>query len=718
MPTTDQPHFRFKTRVRLHHATISPRVRAMRRTLFLCVFLLVSGTGIVLFADYLWRTRLYGLKYAIMGLYAVLFCLIAFLFCNSFFGFIELHRPGKRVSVGADDGVDDPDHALPPTCMLFPIHNEEISRVMAGVKAVWQSVKGTGRLDAFDFFVLSDSTRPDCWVEEEIAWFHIARQLDAFDHLHYRHRPDNAGMKSGNISHFLEQWGRRYKYMVILDADSLMTGETLVRLVRLMEAHPQVGIIQTSPLLIRAETLYGRLQQFAAALYSRVFAAGMNFWQGSEGNYIGHNAIIRVKPFMDNCRLPQLPWKEPLGGHIYSHDFVEAALMRKGGYEVWLAYDVGGSYEEGPVNLVAGAWRHRRWCQGNLQHLWLLFSGELPLISRCHFLLGILAYTSSLFWFLLLLFSTLVVLQFERSGLTLIPSSGFTRFFGLSFTAHGALLFALAFSLLLSPKVLGLLDLCLDRPRLRAWGGFWRCSANVVMETAVSVFTAPLFMLWHTLFVITIPMGKGVKWMSQSRDPRQGLSWRHAARTHAWLSAVGACWMLVDYSYNLSFFHWMLLINGPLILSIPFNMLLSSLGVGAWLRKRGFLLIPEERRPVPELRVLDEAEQSLKAFLKAIPHPAASLAVMDPYVNALHVVMQRQTGTCVTMRKTDDPAAGLQADAEKEWMFELLLDDKACLRMHRALWSRPEDRLSDEWNQRLAVYPRPYRTRSFLSARD
>lgn len=696
----------------------------MRRTLFLCVFLLVSCTGILLFADYLWRTQLYGLKYAILALYTILFCLISFLFCNGFFGFIELRRRGRRNSLDPGPPHDElADDVLPPTCVLFPIYNEDVCRLMAGVKTVWQSVQETGRAEAIDFFVLSDSTRPDCWVEEEIAWYHTARQLDALDSLHYRHRPVNVGMKSGNISHFLEQWGSAYKYMVILDADSLMTGTTLVNLVRMMEAHPQVGIIQTSPLLVRAETFYGRIQQFATSLYSRVFAAGMSFWQGSEGNYIGHNAIVRVKPFMANCGLPKLPWKEPLGGHIYSHDFVEAALMRRAGYEVWLAYDLEGSYEEGPANLVAGAWRHRRWCQGNLQHMWFLFSGDLSLISRCHFLLGIMAYTSSLIWFTLLLFSTLVVLQFERSGLSLIPSSGFTRFLNLSLGQHGALLFGLAFGLLLSVKIFGLLDLCMDRQRLQTYGGFLRCLANVLLETAVSILTAPVFMLWHTLFVITIPMGKGVKWITQSRDPRQGLSWRQAGKTHAWITGVGACWMLVDYWYNLNFFHWMLLINGPLLLSIPLNKLLSSLSAGAWLRKRGLLLTPEERKPPSELLILDESERSLNAILEAFPRPAARMAVVDPYLNALHVVIQRQTGACVTMPGAEDLAQMLQEDAAREeaWIHELLLDDNACLKMHHSVWDRPESMLADDWKELLDVYRHSCRSHFLFSdvpARD
>ena len=685
---------------------MTPRTRAMRRMLFLCVFLFVACTGIFLFADYLWRTHLYGLKYAMLILYSILFSLISFLFCNGLFGFVELRLRERHASRAAAANADESaDKVLAPTCILFPVYNEDVSRVMAGLTAIWQSVKETGRLDAFDFFVLSDSTRPDCWVQEEIAWFETTRQLDA-DNIHYRHRPDNTGMKSGNITHILERWGAGYKYMIIMDADSLMTGSALIKLVRLMETHPQVGIIQTNPLVVRAETLYGRIQQFAAGLYSRVFSAGTSFWQGCDGNYMGHNAIVRVKPFMDHCRLPELPWKEPLGGHIYSHDFVEAALMRKNGYEIWLADEIGDSYEEAPANLIAGAWRHRRWCQGDLQHGWLLFSRDLPLMNRCHFLLGILGYTSCLLWFVMLLFGTLIVVQFERSGLSMVPSSGFTRFLNISLTQHGLLLFGLAFALLLSPKFLSLADLCMDRRRLEAWGGFWRCLAGVGIEMVFSVMTAPLLMIWHAFFVVSTLTGRGTKWIPQSRDPHQRLTWRLAGRTHAWITVIAGCWLLVDYAYGLNLFRWMLLITGPLFVSIPLNMLVSSIWLGQWLRDRGLLITPEERNPTPELLTLNTAEESVRVFLEAMPRPASCLALADPYVNALHVAVQRQTGDCVYMQEKEAWSDRLQAaqSPEEAWMRNLLLDDEACLRMHHALWNQPDSALSDDWRRMLTAY--------------
>lgn len=693
---------------------ISPWIRALRRMMFVGVFLVVSTIGIALFTDYLWRTDLYGFKYAILVLYSVLFCLIAFLFCNGVFGFIALYLGGRQGQISAGMENKPPSASLPPTALLFPIYNEDVDRVLAGLKVTYHSLAKSGRLDAFHFFVLSDSNRATCWVEEEVAWFHLINELEDFDRIHYRHRPHNKAMKSGNISDFLEQWGKHYRYMIIFDADSVMTGETMVQLVELMEMHRQVGIIQTIPGMIRAETLFARSQQLVSRLYSRVFMAGMNFWQCGEGNFVGHNAIIRVEAFMKNCNLPHLPWREPFGGQIYSHDFVEAALMRKGGYEVWMAYDLEGSYEEGPPNLLESVTRHRRWCQGNLQHLWLLFTSELPLINRLHFLLGIMAYTNSLLWFLLLVLSTLVVIQFESSGLTLITVSGYI--IDLPLAVHGALLFGVVLSMLLSVKFFGVLDLCLDRERRRDFGGGTRVIAGVLLETVLSIALAPLFMLWHALFVVTIPFGKGVAWLSRDRSPGQALSWKQSAKMNGWITLIGMAWAAVAYAYNLMFFYWMLLILIPLMLSIPLNVLFSSPAVGKLLRRHGILVTPEEVRPPAELLELAEIErefiekQSGNSQRGPLPRGefTAELAVVDPFVNALHLTIQRSAKTTEAMSGAEEAIERMLASGPDkigaDVMYAILLDDKACWMAHRNLWRSPETKLAARWLDLMAAY--------------
>ena len=288
----------------------------------------------------------------------------------------------------------------------MPIYNEDVTRVFEGLRAIYDSLLETRQPENYDFFILSDSDDTNKWIEEETAWLELCRQLNAFGRIFYRKRRKPINRKSGNVSDFCRRWGKRYRYMVVLDADSLMSGALITSMVRIMEKNPGIGILQTFPKQIASDTLLGRVMQFAQGLYGPPFMAGLDYWQGGEANFWGHNAIVRLAPFIENCALPPLPGKEPFGGHIMSHEFVEAALMRKAGYAVRLLPAHHGSYEEGPPTLIDMLKRDRRWCQGNMQHFWLLFAKGWHPMSRLNFFHGILSYASSLLWFLFLVFST------------------------------------------------------------------------------------------------------------------------------------------------------------------------------------------------------------------------------------------------------------------------------------------------------------------------
>ena len=344
--------------------------------------------------------------------------------------------------------------------------------------------------------------------------------------IHYRRRTINREKKSGNIRDFCNAWGSRFRYMVVLDADSVMTGETLVSLVRLMEVNPTVGLIQTVPGLINNESLFGRLQQFASRLFGPLFTAGLNYWVQDGGNYWGHNAIIRVDPFMHNCDLPMLPGKKPFGGHILSHDFVEAALLRREDWEVWLAWDLDGSWEEGPQSLTDFAARDRRWCQGNLQHSLLLFAKGFRGISRVHLILGILGYVASPLWLaFMLVFAWIKFYKKNLTGLSDIPTAPATPFLkSLSMTEHGFLVFGISMGIIFAPKLIALVDLALSPDRRASFGGWWRAAFSVFFETIVSALQAPIMMLFHTQFVLTNLLGREVGWSPQNRAA-DGTSW-------------------------------------------------------------------------------------------------------------------------------------------------------------------------------------------------
>src|ERR1035438_4992164 len=313
--------------------------RGWRVFIFYSCALLLTGLVSLLFADLLLRTGWSMSRSVLLALFVVLFLFTAIGCVHGVYGFfLRTFGDNRRLTHLKD--YRGQDIAGTSTAIVFPIYNEDVVRVCEGLRATYESLQKTGQLERFDFFIPSDSTDPDKWVEEERRWFDLVHELDALGRIHYRRRLNNESHKSGNVRDFLNAWGRRYRYFMVCDADSVMRGKTLVDLVKLMETHPDVGLIQTVPAVVNAETLFGRIQQFANRLYAPLFIAGLNYWALDLGNYWGHNAIIRTEPFMQFCDLPQLPGRKPFGGQILSHDFVEAALMLRENWEIWFAYDL------------------------------------------------------------------------------------------------------------------------------------------------------------------------------------------------------------------------------------------------------------------------------------------------------------------------------------------------------------------------------------------
>jgi membrane glycosyltransferase len=347
------------------------------------------------------------LELALVLVFALLFAWISIGFWTAMLGFLTLARKVDHLLLTRDlDTAANQIGSKTRSAILFPVCNEGMARVTAGILATYRSLERTGQGSLFDFFILSDTGNPDAWVEEETAWLRLSRELGNPGNIYYRRRRINQKRKSGNVADFCRRYGRRYTYMVVMDADSVMSGTTLVKLVAAMEKNPRVGILQTAPAVAGRETLLARVQQFSSRAYGPMFAAGLHSMQLADAHFWGHNAILRVKPFMEHCGLPRLPGKPPLGGDILSHDFVEAALIRRAGWEVWLGYNLEGSYEETPPTLLAELKRDKRWCTGNLQHLRLVFTRGLFPTHRVLFLNGAMSYISAFLWFLLLLLST------------------------------------------------------------------------------------------------------------------------------------------------------------------------------------------------------------------------------------------------------------------------------------------------------------------------
>jgi membrane glycosyltransferase len=529
------------------------------------------------------------LQWLLLLLFTVNFSWIALAFTSGLLGFASLlRRPQSLPPL--------PETLRSRTAVVMPVYNESTARTFAALGAMREEIEATGLGEHFDYFVLSDSTDPDAWIAEERAFLAWRQGLGPDARVHYRHRPKNHHRKAGNIADFVARWGGAYEHMLVLDADSLMTGECIARLTAAMESDPDAGIIQTLPLIINRNTLFARAQQFAAKVYGPVVAAGLSVWSGRDGNYWGHNAIIRTRAFAAHCGLPDLPGRPPLGGHVLSHDFVEAALMRRAGYTVYMLPGLPGSYEESPPSLIDVAARDRRWCQGNLQHGRIIGARGLKLATRQHFATGIMSYLASPFWLFQLIVGIALVLQ-----TTYIRPEYFSREFTLfpqwpRFDPERALaLFGVTMAVLLAPKFFGLALMLFKKEGRRRAGGAIRLVASTVIEIVLSALMAPILMVIQSGSVFQILLGRDTGWQPQRRDDGS-IPLRDIVRRHRWHTVLGLLTGVSAFMIATSLFLWMSPTIVGLILAIPLSWLSGRLGAGLALKRLGLLLIPEETR--------------------------------------------------------------------------------------------------------------------------
>jgi len=572
----------------------------LRRSVFFGLTFLTSGCASFLMFDILSANGLSPLEGATLALFFALFTWIAGAFWTAVAGFI-IRLAGRDHAVISADGAAQVE-LRSRVAVVVPVYNEEPALVMARLAAIWTSLAAEPEQSAFDLFVLSDTRKEEIAEQEEALWKEFVARHHAAGRVFYRRRPENTQRKSGNIADFVRRWGGAYEYMIVLDADSVMSGHALVTLGRLMDAHPEVGIIQTAPLPAGRETLFARMVQFAARLNGPMLSSGLAWWQLGESNYWGHNAILRLDAFASACALPRLPGRAPLGGEILSHDFVEAAFMRRAGYEVWLVPDLEGSWEEVPSNIIDFAARDRRWAQGNLQHWNVLSLRGLHWVSRMHMLTGILSYATSPMWFAVLILSSIITCQDALQGHQYFPIGAYTLFPTWPEYREGeiAALLSMTIVVLLLPKVLGT-TLALCNPILRrGFGGATRLAFSVLLEQVFSMLLAPPMMVFHSTFVVSTLAGRPVTWNTQERGDR-GVTLLQALARHKWHILLGLVWGAAILLIVPKYIWWMSPVLAGLLLSAPLTMLSSRTGVGRFIRRCGLLLTPEEVSPPPEL---------------------------------------------------------------------------------------------------------------------
>lgn len=579
-----------------------PPWRGTRRLLFALLFAGTVALGVWAMFRILIVGGVSPLELIILGLFTITFGWITIAFWSAVIGFILTLTRRDPITLSRRRPVASPSGTRSRTVLAMPIHNEDVARVVAGLEATCRDLPNDAPERQIEAFILSDSTDDAIIADETAQVAALQARLAGQCDVHYRHRNSNVGRKAGNLAEFCQRWGRRYDFMLVLDADSLMTGASIVSLIDAMQANPRLGLLQTVPIPVRQDSLFGRANQLAASLYAPMLAAGLSFWHADAANYFGHNAILRTRAFMESCGLPNLPGDPPLGGEILSHDFVEAALLRRAGWQVQMQTDLAGSYEEMPSHLLDFAKRDRRWVQGNLQHLRLLFGRGLHAMSRLHFLFGALAYIASLIWLGILAVSTADALtraltepNFFTSGAQLFPD------WPLAPPPLIMPLLAGTLAMLLMPKVLGLILALRRRPA--EFGGRSRLAASVLLEALFAMLIAPMMMIFHSRFVIGVLGGRTVAWDPQSREGR-AVPWQEAWR-HTWQATlIGLLWAVITWWYTPVFFWWLTPVWLGLLLSAPLVRWSSSLTLGHALRRAGLLLVPSETHPPVVLREL------------------------------------------------------------------------------------------------------------------
>ncbi|WP_166366427.1 glucans biosynthesis glucosyltransferase MdoH [Pseudomonas akapageensis] len=667
-----------------------------------------QGWGLINFNEILEQSWLESarqvLPYVLQGSILVLFTILSLWvsagFWTALMGFWELLTRRDRYSISGAHLDEGPIAKQTRTAVIMPICNEEVARVFAGLRATYESLARTGELEQFDFFVLSDTSDPDIAVAEQQAWLGLVQELGAHGRFFYRRRRRRVKRKSGNVDDFCRRWGSQYKYMLGLDADSVMTGPCIIGMVKLMEANPDAGIIQTSPRAVGMDTLYARVQQFATRLYGPLFTAGLHFWQLGESHYWGHNAIIRMKPFIEHCALAPLPGNGSFAGPILSHDFAEAALMRRAGFGVWIAYDLPGSYEELPPNLLDELKRDRRWCHGNLMNFRLFLVKGMHPVHRAVFLTGVLSYLSAPLWFCFLVLSTVLLATNTLMEPVYFLSPGQLYPLWPQWHPQEAIaLFSMTMVLLFLPKVLSLILVWVKGAQ--EFGGPWKVAGSVVMEALLSVLLAPVRMVYHTRFVAAAFFGWAANWQSPQRDD-DSTPWKESFKRHAPQGLLGLGWTAIVCVLNPGFLWWLSPIVVSLMLAIPVSVITSRTSLGLQSRQARWFLIPEEQNVPRELEdtyrytVANRASAMTGGFLRAVVEP-----VLNTLAQAMATSRHRHSAALARSRESVIAEVGKKGlDALSPQARLKILDDPVILaHLHREVWHSSDSSWIEKWRK-------------------
>lgn len=548
------------------------------------------------------------LQWVFLVLFIITFTWIALTACSAITGLL---LPANRFKSKQTDAL------ISKTALVMPVYNEDPAATCSALFAMAENLHKINQADHFEIFILSDTTDPEVWMKETAAVDLLQQKLHKKMSVWYRRRYNNTDKKSGNITDFVQRWGNRYDYMIVLDADSLIAADTLVTLVREMQADPDCGLIQTLPVLYAGQSWFARMQQFAGMLYGPVIGNAVSAWQGNDGNYWGHNAIIRLPAFAASAGLPHLPGARPFGGNIQSHDFVEAALLRRAGWTVRMLPGLPGSWEESPPTLLDAAVRDRRWAQGNIQHLAVIPTKGLRWPNRLHMLVGVMSYMASPIWLAMMIVGLVISSQiasqqfdYFSDGVQLFPN------WPVFDSQRMIELFIVTMGVLLLPKVIGLVRGFFLKSTWQAQNPI-QLILSFIIELTLSVLIAPIFMLLHCSHIWQIIRGKDSGWSTQQRD-NQNTPWSVLLRFHSLHTLAGGLLFSVLYWQQSILLYWLMPVYLGLMISLPLSRFLSSNVAGRLSCKIGLLRTREEICHINEISTRNRVKKEITLSIASV----------------------------------------------------------------------------------------------------
>jgi membrane glycosyltransferase len=644
---------------------------------------LLSGFGTYVYYEFL-TFRQFGLiDFFLLVTFSTLFLHLSYGASIAFFGFIQCILGGDKLGCRiTESDLENISLKHLSVAIVIPIFNENSIEVYKRIARMFTDLKKYSDHKSFDFFILSDSNDISVWLKEETEFISLLKITQGWKSIYYRRRKSNTNGKSGNISDFCRRFGRNYRYMLVLDADSYMDAKGIVLLTKKMEIEPTIGILQTNPIIYNTRTLFQNIFKKSQSLYSEYYLAGANYWQMNSSSFWGHNAIIRLDPFIAHCALPKLPKFGAVGGKILSHDTIEAALIRRSGFSVRFTLDQIGSYEEHPPTWMEALQRDQRWCQGNIQHFWFLGANELNMHSKISILLGIFSYVSSAMWLLFILFSSLLYLADLRFFRLAFNSQDFDLIFKEIYLQKALQLQLITLAMLFVPKAIAfLIDFILPK-RI---GNSRILTLNFFMlESLVSFLMAPTNMIMHAQFLVFTLIGKKVIWNNQKRSIKKRLDFRTAFSNFKIPVTLGVFVPIFLFRLEPSLFYW-----------------LSPIWV-SWLASPFLAMITSFSWKMNDYAFDTDLDLNTNLLIKK--DNALKLTLTDPYFFGIHLFMVRER--LLEKQKTKDALYNLtkkllefgpETLCPKE-ILRILYSKTALLYFHDLFWKTfPEDR-DPYWN--------------------